>query len=298
MEEKRSEARKLIVLIPTRDRPGYLGLTLRSVVEQAKRFGHENVEVVVSDQSYPANAARNRKKITRLANTYGTPIHYYNYNERPEFLKELLQNASENERNAYEQLTPNDGHYGAQRNFLALMAVRHGGQNALYLHLDDDTPIAAANERGKIKKLEEDAFKRVFKEVDTIPKGTRTPGIWFNRTGLVDSANSMTRFNQSLREGLMSPKTSKGVISPGRLLFPEYMQVPYFPKGVNSDLDHNECIRLRYVNTPGAPLLLHIGMKGPRPSQEGIRFRYLPEQIVDAWKSLVKKSMHGSTASK
>ena len=298
---------KLVVLIPTRDRPAYLNVTVESVLEQAKRFGHKDVEIVVSDVSESKNAKQNEKFVERLRARFpNTPVHYYGPGE-PEAIKRLLEKATDEERRAYEKLAPADGHYGAHRNRLALLGVYHGGENAAYLHLDDDTPLLDADKEGRVAKKPGDALGAFRKGLETALDKDKL-GFSGAISGVEDARVSFHRSIEpgSLRKILSKPSLLKPIVfAPGRVLEERAMRVPYGPYGVNEDSSHYERVARRYNRlvlvgnayaSSAAPetMILHIGVAGPVPKDRNIMHSLMVAQaLADGyaapWERLVNR---------
>ncbi len=153
-----------IVFIPTINRPGELKITLGSVLEQAQRYKHTGVHIVVSDYSFDATAKqRNARVISKFSRAFPAfPLHYYP-SDRQSLINEVLQDASEEERNAYRALVPRDGHWGAHLNRLTLLSAYHGGKKARYVQLDDDTPFYLVDKQGKLTENPSDIFSQLHK---------------------------------------------------------------------------------------------------------------------------------------
>ncbi|MEW5954954.1 MAG: glycosyltransferase family A protein [Candidatus Micrarchaeota archaeon] len=299
---------KLVVLIPTRDRPNYLHLTVRSVLEQARQFGHKNVQVVVSDPvSMRENAEKNARLLGRLQQQFPeTPVHYYGPGQ-PEPIRKLLADATRAEKKAFGELVPKDGHYGAHRNRLTLLAVYHGGRDAAYLHLDDDTPIALINkEKGILRKHPKDAldlFLQGYREA--VAAGA--PGFYGDVEGVKDSLTSSAEpsdLKSQLKRAEFVRVTCGG---PGRVLSARALMVPYIPYGINEDFEHTWRLQAEleaemYEKSEFSPLLAHIGVTGPRllPSREHpspyatLYHSSLP--LKKHWPSLVNKMLKLSEA--
>jgi len=310
-EAKRPE--KLVVLIPTRDRPNYLHVTVRSVLEQAKRFGHR-VEVVVSDpKSKPENVERSQSNLASLQKQFpDSPIHYYGPGQ-PEPIKKLLANATRGEQNAFKKLVPEKGHYGAHRNRLSLLAVYHGGPNAAYLHLDDDTPLAKVVRHGNkslLSRYPRDVFRSLLDGFNSV-KENGFAGISIPLAGVSDAAvsgfwneseapplNSMLQPRMQLNAGHGS--------GAGRLTSASAAAVPYLPYDLNEDLAHSVLVS-RLLTTAamwhpysergtGGISLAHIGVKGPFLTREDRKIRrenVLKQESPEVrnWISLGKKMM-------
>jgi len=319
---------KFVVLIPTRDRPAYLNLTVESVLEQAKRHGHKDIEIVVSDVSEAANARQNEKFVEKLRARFpDTPIHYYPPGE-PEPIKRLLKKATQEEKKAFEELVPKDGHYGAHRNRLALLGIYHGGKNAAYLHLDDDTPLMSIDsKKGVLPKNLADvlgAFKAGFREA---VKRNR-PGFYGSIAGVPDSTVSLQdgappgKLRDFLRDSEKSLYPVKATAGPARVLRAEAMRLPYAPKGVNEDwkflndlaqhwtssrkmrgLRREQASLLKfYLLRPSEykdAMVIHIGIHGPRLGKKDIR-RYSKEShfsssrkkpLQETWMKLADRMM-------
>ena len=294
---------KVVVLIPTRDRPKYLNLTLDSVCEQAARFGHR-VEIVVSDQSDVKNSVANEQFVKKLEARYAVPIRIY-HKVNNGVIKRILEGASEDERKAFETLVPKDGHYGAQRNRLALLGAYHGGENAPFLHLADDTPMLKVTESGSVKRHENDVFSAylaAFEHAKILGK----PGFSARVFGVPDGALSSGRARKpaDLKRELVRRKASVKDALPsghsmahGRMLDFEAMTEPYHPRGKNSDFHHTDLVYANaiirgYYSDNRAPGLLHVGITGKRPIR-GL-FSFYPVKIKprirEGWLELTSRA--------
>lgn len=294
---------KIVVLVPTRDRPKYLNLTLDSVCEQAARFGH-HVEVVLSDQSDGKNSVANQQFVKKLEKQYAVPIHYY-HKANDDVVRCILEDASEDELKAFETLVPKDGHYGAHRNRLALLGAFHGGENALYLHLDDDTPMLKVTESGSVKRHENDVFSAylaAFAHAKILGK----PGFSARVFGVSDGALSSGRARKSadLKGALVRRKASvKDVLpsghsmAPGRMLDFEAMTEPYHSRGKNEDFHHTDLVYANaitrgYRSDNRAPGLLHVGITGKKPIRSLFSFYpvKIKPRIRESWRELTSRA--------
>ncbi|NYZ75447.1 glycosyltransferase family 2 protein [Candidatus Micrarchaeota archaeon] len=304
---------KIVVLIPTRDRPNYLHLTVRSVLEQAQKFGHK-MEVVVSDSlSKEENVKRVKASVESLQKQFpNTPIHYYGPGQ-PEPIKKLLASASASEKKAYEELVPKHGHYGAHRNRLSLLAIYHGGPNAAYLHLDDDTPLARVVERGNqgfLSKYSQDVFRSLLDGFNSARKNGFA-GISISIMGVSDGAVSgywdepeASSLKSMLRKDVRHLAGHR--MGPGRLTSADAAAVPYLPYGRNEDPAHAMLVsKLIDPHMAGLPYavrgtegiwLTHIGTKGHFLTREdreigskNVLLKESPE--VRNWISLGRKMM-------
>ncbi len=303
--------RKIIVLIPTRDRPQYLNLTVKSVAEQAVKHGHD-VEIVVSDTSQErnlfvrkANAKINEELLRKLERRFGIPIHYYAPGKtRP--IRTVLRQASKEESAAFKRNIPLDGEYGAHRNRLALLAVYHGGRDAVYLHLDDDTPLMTIH-KGNLKPNPEDVLTLFIAGLEN----ARKHGV-NGYSGMVIGTDDVAPRNRKLgglKEVLRHPTPIwfSGA-GPGRILPFESMKHPYLPRGLNEDLVHSQQIGLDQLTAlldrwrEAMPFVVHIGERGStkRPPQliserleEAVKWFVRSESRIDelrkGWDTLVEK---------
>lgn len=281
--------RKLIVMIPTRDRPQYLHATLKSVCEQASEHRHE-IEIVVSDTSVK-KAGANARIAKKLGKTFGIPIHYYRPG-RVEIIESALKRGSEEERHAFSQLVPADGHWGAARNRLTLLAARHGGKNSLYLHLDDDMPLYKLDEKRRIVKNPEDVIGNFLSTYENA-----------KRAGCVLVAGSIVGVSDSTVSGSLSSIVkkvlAKEIIHPvrssvysARLAEFDATIPPYQPYGRNSDITHENLVRsdvgkIRNTFTDTQLTVLHIGASGFTP--QNLSFSRPIRQHLSDWLKLVER---------
>lgn len=177
---------KIMVLIPTRDRPEYLHATVTSVVQQAERFNH-HVEIIISDTSTETNEktseansetnARLMKKISeRVRENPKVKIHYYGPGTPEPIRKLIKEEATPKERESYQAHVPANGNYGAHRNRLELLTAYHAGKEPekhAYLHLDDDTPLWVSDSEGKVKPNPKDALGAFLKSYRKAVAGGR-----------------------------------------------------------------------------------------------------------------------------
>ena len=288
--------RKTIVLIPTRDRPGYLALTVRSVLEQASRFGH-NVEVVVSDKSRPGKARVNAEMLRKLSTRFGLPVHYYGCREWKAFERELTThpNAPEFSRQLLFRLAPYNGHWGAHRNQLALQAVFHGGRNADYLHLDDDTPMLELKD-GRLRPHDKDVFGALKRQLDA-KKERGVRGFAASLIGVRDvevSAGCDEESNRRLKDSLAKPDVLPLPGGPGRFFLFTAMRVPYSALGYGEDVMHSNLNGLytRAVEDPA--VFVHIGVKG-RTFRRAAEFNLSVPDEIPRWMELIDfaAGLHG-----
>lgn len=290
-----SPKKKVIVLIPTRNRPQYLHLTVKSVLEQAKRWNH-NVEVVISDQSRKDIFNRNKKRMKMLSEEFGIKVHHYKYREATP-VHRLLEISPEKEREAFMDLVPENGHYGAHRNFLALLAVYHGGPRAYYLHLDDDTALMDVTEDGRLKKCEHDVIGSFVKELDNALK-EKYIAVIGSYKGVREGVVSYYREKiSSVRQAFaIEPNRTEPAIGFARMLSFDAMTKGYLPYRPNEDVDHNVYLGIKRVDEP---FVVHFGVKGVNPIRKRdpsfrTRLKWLKknvkkEQHREIWKRLVIK---------
>lgn len=291
-------------MIPTRNRPGYLALTVKSVLQQAREHGHD-VQVVISDQSDARQAKHNEKMMRKLEEKYGLPVHYYPPGNLPQ-LDALLKRATPEQRDAFNALVPKDGQWGAHRNRLSLLAAMHGGQRAAYLHLDDDTPImqiqkitrSSGRRAHALRPHDHDALENILQAYNEAILQAK-PGISVQYIGVRDAATSNRNpgdAQESLKRWLRKPsRLGTAGYGPGRLLRFNATIAPYRPYGHNSDFNHTERIetalnqRLGYYSSRPATLT-HIGVKGiaPRPPSQSIN-PPLDKHASD-WMKLARKA--------
>ena len=301
---------KIVVLIPTRDRPNYLNLTVRSVLEQANRFGHK-LEVVVSDPvSKPENVKRVQARLESLRKQFpNSPIHYYGPGQ-PEPIRKLLAKASTSERKAFKKLVPENGHYGAHRNRLSLLGVYHGGPDAAYLHLDDDTPLLKVVRSGILSKHSKNVFRSLLDEFRSVRR-EGFAGISMSLVGVSDTAVS-GRWNESEAPSLKSHLQQMEYhneghrMAPGRFTSAQAAAVPYLPYGENEDMAHSSLVSKLVAPRQlfpyaargvGGVSLAHIGVKGPsltRAERKIRRQNFFKNESPELknWISLGKKMMH------
>ncbi len=319
MNKKPVQAKqKVIVAIPTKNRPGqYLRAALHSVAEQAARFGHD-VEIVVSDLSDGEIAQKNERLIEKLCARFpSVPIHHYPQGATP--IDKALEGASQPEIDAFENLTPTDGRWGANRNRLALLAAYHGGKNAAYLHLDDDTPLLHLDTGITLKRvlkatkrlasLKKPYFQRGIAEksgadvIGQFLKGlakARQRGYngFAGRIKGVPSGQTSVRLRKrtgTLRTYLEHPEFYKGSHGgPGRILSFQGISKPYEPRCTGETQDHNKDAKVftggkKLFNLTAHPTILHIGMDGYTPP---LNVKFAPFTLrayYKAWESLAEK---------
>lgn len=309
---------KLVVLIPTRNRPAYLHLTARSVLEQAARFGHKNVEIIVSDQSTPDNARATQQLVERLKKRFpNSPIHYYGPGNPPE-VESLLAKATPEERKAFQELVPEKGHYGTNRNRLALLGAIHGGPNAAYLHLDDDSPlmqlVKTASGRPKIARHEEDALNCIM-QAYCFARESGLPGASLAIDGVPDAYVSGSGKSERLIDVLKKPsETEQGHhYGQGRILSFDATRQPYEPYGINEDVYHAELVTRalarRITSSSYLPYqlprktetfmpralwswVLHVGVKGQAKltGTQVLRREKITPETYEGWQKLLKRA--------
>ena len=298
-QSRRADMPKIIVAIPTRNRPvQYLRATILSVARQAMEHGHD-LEIVISDLSHRPEIKRNSRTIVSLKTKLGdrVPIHYYPAKRNSE-IDRLLSGATEDEQEAFRQLVPEDGFWGANRNRLALLSAYHGGPNAVYLHLDDDTPLLALKNTPReatIKKLGRDeislflaglgrALARGNKGYASVIRGVVA--------GVVSGGSGPQKVPNLRRQLLKGVRTYGGEFKggAGRILSFDAMKWPYHPYELGeTNLQQDRFGKLDYdaPNSDGAPQVLHIGAAGWAPSGKGKLV--FPEELMDTWAGLVEK---------
>ncbi|GEM_PF-3299172 len=313
--------RKIIVLIPTHNRPNYLEITMASVAEQGQKFGHD-VEIVISDTSKGKEPESNRlyaelneDAVEKVRTHYlGVPVHYYPP-RMPNPIAKLLNKTSSAERNAYASLVPKDGHWGAHRNRLALLAAYHGSESAAYLHLDDDTPILKIKPgsywkghdwlTGNTNFLAEPkgdiiaSFLRGLEKSSSEGKAGFGGWIVGVHDGLVSGGNAslMTKQNRLNFFDHPSKYDAGRGYGPGRILQFEAMKTPYPPYNRSSDFHHSNKIgglsSQPYSEQDDAPIVAHIGTVGEYHEElapvSRLATRKKDEALYAQWKKLVER---------
>lgn len=237
------EKRKIIVVIPTCNRPGYLNETLRSVLEPTRRYGHD-VEVVIRDDSRGTPEGRketfaelNEQLIGKLRGKYGIPIHYYPPGGKTpieEVVEGMERRDKARAKRILEDAAPKWGYLGSKRNPLSLLAVYEGGVNAAYLHLDDDSPVLDVKDGRKVRQgnvlqlyldgLEEANRNRKHGYSSTI-KGARDAAV---SLGFEKRSNA----TEVLKDPKVNRQEGDFSFAQGRILDFEAMQVPYHPNKI------------------------------------------------------------------
>ncbi|OIO22799.1 hypothetical protein AUJ65_05240 [Candidatus Micrarchaeota archaeon CG1_02_51_15] len=143
------------------------------------------------------------------------------------------------------ELVPKDGHYGTNRNQLSLLAAYHGGTNAAYLHLDDDTTLKRITRKdsGRVKLIDHkrDLLKDMLSALRTA-EIHGYPGISLGIIGVPDAGVSADTANaERLVDALKNPKvTDLGhPFAYGRITNIRALEHPYEPYGLNSDQAHS-----------------------------------------------------------
>lgn len=303
--------RKIIVAIPTYNREvKYLNATVRSVANQASAFGHD-VEIVVSDMSSEKTRAdANRKVIEKLVTEFAShgniKFHYYGP-ELPEPVRLLLEKSSEGEKSDYHAHVPKDSARGAHRNRLALLAVYHGGKQAAYLHLDDDTPLLTLDNEKMVRTNEVDvlgAFLSGFEQAIARDKPGASGAVFGVRDSAVSAydADAYTKIIPSKRSSEtnlgrnlsrlhnMNVHPAGHRSGPGRILSYDAMLKHYRPNVYEEDRIHSRLVAPKgYHPAPPEATCLHIGTTGsnpPRPTRYGNR---VIENDSRPWENLVRK---------
>lgn len=298
---------RIIVLIPTRNRESkHLNATLLSVAQQAILHKHR-VEIVVSDSSGKNYADKNKSAVENLSKRFrNIPIHYYPLeNSNP--IDEVLAQASSKEKKAFEGLVPADGHWGANRNRLALLGVFHGGENAVYLHLDDDTPLLKLGEPDwKVEKSKDDIIGDFLKGLEKAHKhGKKGFAGWITGVpgGIVsfeenysrewlDKYRKMPTLMQKLFNIRAYTSGAYGY-GPGRILSYRGMQLPYAPYGGNEDDLHSRMLgglAFNYHPFETSARVVHLGWSGFSPTKkiESAKSDRV-KQYQKVWSSLVRR---------
>lgn len=243
---------------------------------------------------------RNISILERLRSEFDTPIHYYHDRFRTP-VDEVLSSSTPEEREAFEAYVPTDGHWGSRRNRLALLAACHGGQDALYLHLDNDTPLLEID-HGKIVASNRDvlgAFKNGLRRAGLEGKrgfSSNIVGVRDANTSQLNRAEPNFRLTTPFRYG-----PTRGALGPGRITTFELMAIPYRPYGANSDNRH--AIDAEYYlggnqynsahRTTGATIA-HIGFRGPTyyfdPAVMQRVNMAIPPEAHEAWAKLIRRA--------
>ncbi len=302
---------KVIVAIPTRNRPRYLRMTLKSVANQATKYGHD-VEVVVSDTSNRRDARKrpyslvNEKILRAIQKAYPKlKFHYYGPT-LPLPIIQLLDPAGVEELHAYSALVPRDGHWGAHRNRLSLLAAYHGGRRAAYLHLDDDTPLLVyergirENPRDVIRDFL-DALKYALKQKKPAASaaiyGVADEFVSKRHRGIgVADRKWRTRLAQALKripKFLLQTRSSGHRSAPGRIASYRALLQPYVPYGKNSDVRHcKDVFPIGGYASAEEACVLHVGISGPSfpdDLRKKARGRALVLRKKKIWASLVDR---------
>ncbi len=298
----------LFVLIPTRDRSvSHLRITMESVLEQARRH-HRMIHLIISDQSDAAHEERNRRCVQKLLKKFPEfqqVIHYYPASENA-LIQQLLSQSTESERKAYAAFVPSDGHYGANRNRLALLALLHARtanpRRAIFLHLDDDTPLLSiprnpnASEppyQGKLMRNSRNVLgtfiARHRQALKNEMDGYASPMLGLPDAAVSRGVNVHTTLRNALRWAVSSPGIGFGW---GRTLSFSPMCVPYRPYGTDEDAYHsNEYLLQTDFDNP--PLLIHLGMSGQRPNAREEKYNQLNKHALahtESWKKLARRA--------
>ncbi len=298
--EREKSKQNIVVLIPTRNRePKYLNATVLSVGRQAQMH-HHSVEIVVSDSSSPAFFEKNSKLLDKLKRTLPTVSiqHYAPSSAKP--LQDLRELANKAQRIALDHLIPNDGHWGANRNALALLGVFHGGESSAYLHLDDDSPLFKPGDPDwKIERTDEDVLGAFLKGLQKA-KGQGKKGFagWiFGLPGSIVSAQIGEKYEkaktlmQKLYEGRVFYSGALPA-GPARILSFEGMQIPYAPYGIGEDNLHHQAIGgLSFNVHPGesAAKVFHMGWSGFTPTTKQVAEKTVSHKFRKEWRELVKQ---------
>ncbi len=283
----------VMVLIPTHERPEYLKHTLSSVIEQAERFGHD-VKVVVSDNS-PASREENERVVEGILAAHPAfrkTVFYHYFSDRTPIERFLVEGEVE-EKNAFASLAPQNGHYGASRNRLAVLAMAHAGTNArktVFLHLDDDTPLLKGTKSDDGIKLEphpSDLLGLFLKEHENAIKlgyeGYSSPFVGFP-DGTVSGPEEQARKPPDF------VRTPGIGIGQGRTLSFFGMLKPYRPFGKNEDTKLRPTL-LRDFRPYAPTLIVHIGKAGVAVKEKLSEMLVAKNEAVEThakgWKSLL-----------
>jgi glycosyltransferase involved in cell wall biosynthesis len=301
---------KIIVLIPTKNRKSnYLRTTINSVMEQATRF-HHDVEIVVSDLSEESFQKKNEQAIVQLTKKFPhVPIHYYGP-EQPEPIRNALQGFKPLQKNTYNHLVPTDGAHGANRNRLALLATYHGGKDAVYLHLDDDSPLMMLDTSGKkvvLKRNPHDVIgsfvfhhhKTQERFKDLAERG-HLVGFGGIITGIPEAyiSGAKKKIKLTLPQALEKHRKYKLMNEMGhgfpRTLSFQGMTFPYRPHGRNSDTlqARGKAHFTSAGNIPDGPVVVHIGTTGFQPKKEHPKWpssRNINPIHHHVWKDLIHR---------
>lgn len=286
---------KIIILIPTRNRAvQYLRATVLSAARQAERHEHD-VEIVVSDLSGEAHSRRNAQTIESLRKRISTPLHYYPKKENSKIM-EALREATRQEKNAFRVLAPQNGFWGANRNRLALLAVYHGGENAVYLHLDDDSPLLSLEEEtSTIQPNRRDEIRLFLEGLGRAKNFGRQgyAGVIKGVEAAIVSAGGGPQKPPNLREQLMRKTRTYGGSfkgGAGRIFSFDAMTWAYHPfeRGeANFQQDRYSELHWDAPSRDGVPVVLHIGASGWTP--EGTEKEVDLGTLAGPWASLVKR---------
>ncbi len=276
--------RPLVVGVITRGRRAELELTLRSVLNQARAHGHlGDLKIVVSDQSKGESLAANVRLVKALNGEFGGVVRHCAYG-RTRGVQKLLRGATVDERKAFKAFVPAGGHWGANRNHLALccaLAAGRRSEEAAFLLLDDDTPMLCVDSKRR-RLVERDAdvigaFHNGFEAA--LRKGK--VGFSGDLLGVPDTWVSHERRRRedvhgrmALDDFLAKPSFmhSGHHCGPGRIVSFKVMVEPYAPYGSGEDSNHlyawgNSYHGLRRTSAK----LAHLGFTGVRPVDVDLR---------------------------
>ena len=153
---------------------------------------------------------------------------------------------------------------------MALLAAFHGGEDAVFLHLDDDTPLFRLV-RGRLKKNPRDELSLFLKGFRQARANGRV-GYGGTIVGVPDAFTSVGDPHQRKRLSVvlkLDARTySEGHGGSARILSFEGLQVPYKPFGISEDVEH--CFRIGFLESGSVgglgeiPMAMHIGVMGAK----------------------------------
>lgn len=272
--------RPLVVgVITAAGRHAELELTLRSVLEQAKAHGHlKDLKLVVSDQSKGESLAANGRLANALNGEFGRVVRHCAYG-RTRGVQGLLKGATVDERKAFKAFVPAGGHWGANRNHLALCCALEAGarsEGAAFLLLDDDTPMLRVD--SKRRRLVERTADVIGAFRDGFEAALRKGKVGFSGE-VLGVTDAWVSHNRRLEEDAQGRSTLEDFLAkpsympsghhsgPGRVVSFKVMVAPYAPYGTGADSNHTYAWGSSYHGLQRTSAkLAHIGVTGLRPA--------------------------------
>jgi hypothetical protein len=283
---------------------------LLSIAQAIERHG-EPTKVVVSDTSPESELDATGRLVRGLpVRSSLLQLHYYSCLNWGLFIAHVLAQSTQIEKDAFAYLIPADGHWGADRNKLSLLAVRHGGSAATYLHLDDDILLPRVDDNanhgcgegtGDVLGLFEERFRIAAKS----GKVGYASGVAGTPDGFVSHGRNRGLSKHQVALTAPQRKVLSLGLGPGRIAGFACLQEPYRPYGLDEDICHGRAFGKQPYLTDDmmdgvcSLYVQHFGKEGVRrEAKRCYEYGAIPPRIRQGWRYLVERVAHGETEGK